>query len=299
IALLCSAYLSKAMKFLTHSGKQRRQLSGLTLVEMMVASTLLLVILLGLMMMFNQTQRAFRTGLRNNDVMETGRAAMEIITRDVEQMVAAHRADATNAQVQLHSSVQPLRYTPPGGVEQAHFLQTFFFLQHNGNWEAKGYRVLASSIHTNGLHHTNGIIVGTLYSFSTNSAELDVHQFLRTFHGPTLTMVTNGTMRRLADGVVHFMVTMYDKNGNPFTTNNPPEVNVDSPFNGLLRVNLARGLTPTMVDLELGILEPQALEQLRPMIADGNEAAIRRYLTNNAGKVHIFRRQIPIRTAVR
>ncbi|MBA4148567.1 MAG: hypothetical protein H0X66_10675 [Verrucomicrobia bacterium] len=275
----------------------------MTLIEMLVASTLLLLILLSLMLMFNQTQRAFRTGLGQNDIMETGRAAMDFIARDVEQMAAAYRWDITNAQVQLHSKVDPVIYTPPGGEDQTLFLQTFFFLRNQRDWEAMGYRVLNSSVHTDGLDVTNNIIVGALYSFRTNSSNLS-SQHMRTFHGPTLTMVTSGTMRRLADGVVHFKVTMYDKNGRPFTNDMPPEVYLNDLFKGLHRMNLSGASVPASIDLELGILDPRALDQLRPLIADSllpgrNEDAIRRFLTNNAGKIHIFRRQIPIRTAVR
>src|SRR5690606_12671953 len=99
----------------------------------------------------------------------------------------------------------------------------------------------------------------------------------------------DGTMRRLADGVVHLRVTLYDQNGHQFTNDIPPEVWVDDPFNGLRRINLSGSKLPASVDVELGILEPQAMDRLRPLIVDGNDAAIRNFLINNAGKIHIFR----------
>ena len=58
---------------------------ALTLLEMMVAMSLLLIIVLGLYAMFDQTQRAFRSGLTQTDVLESQRAAMDIMARDLEQ----------------------------------------------------------------------------------------------------------------------------------------------------------------------------------------------------------------------
>ena len=52
---------------------RNRKTSGFTLVEIMVVMILLSVIVLGLMAMFNQTQRAFRAGMAQTDQMEGGR----------------------------------------------------------------------------------------------------------------------------------------------------------------------------------------------------------------------------------
>jgi hypothetical protein len=49
------------------------------------------------------------------------------------------------------------------------------------------------------------------------------------------------------------------------------------------------------VEIELGILETQALERYRSLLVPGSAAAATTYLTNHPGFVHIFRQRIPIR----
>ena len=58
---------------------------ALTLLEMMVAMSLLLVIVVGLYAMFDQTQRAFRGSLTQSDVLEAQRASMYIMSLELEQ----------------------------------------------------------------------------------------------------------------------------------------------------------------------------------------------------------------------
>src|SRR5690348_10204498 len=64
------------------SDPHRKYQRGLTLIEILVSSALLLVITLGLTAMFNQTQRAFRMGMESVDVYEGTRAATEMMGRD-------------------------------------------------------------------------------------------------------------------------------------------------------------------------------------------------------------------------
>jgi hypothetical protein len=51
---------------------------------------------------------------------------------------------------------------------------------------------------------------------------------------------------------------------------------------------------PTYVEIELGLLEPQAWDRLK---AIGNDDVRRQYLMKNSGRVHLFRKRIPIRRA--
>lgn len=51
---------------------------------------------------------------------------------------------------------------------------------------------------------------------------------------------------------------------------------------------------PTYVEIELGLLEPQAWDKLK---AIGNDDVRRQYLLKNSGRVHLFRKRIPIRRA--
>src|SRR5260370_29875183 len=54
-----------------------------SLVEILVTMALLSVIVLGLLAMFHQTQRAFTQSLMQVDVLEAGRAATDVMTREV------------------------------------------------------------------------------------------------------------------------------------------------------------------------------------------------------------------------
>lgn len=51
---------------------------------------------------------------------------------------------------------------------------------------------------------------------------------------------------------------------------------------------------PSYVEIELGLLEPQAWEKIK---AIGNSDVRRQYLQKNSGRVHLFRKRIPIRMA--
>jgi hypothetical protein len=51
---------------------------------------------------------------------------------------------------------------------------------------------------------------------------------------------------------------------------------------------------PAYVDLELGILETKVLERFRSMENSPNVA--REYLQKQAGRVHLFRRRVPVRS---
>jgi hypothetical protein len=53
---------------------------------------------------------------------------------------------------------------------------------------------------------------------------------------------------------------------------------------------------PAYVDLELAMLEPDALKQFNLMLQDQNPAATN-YLSRQINKVHLYRERIPIRTA--
>lgn len=65
---------------------RERAIGGLSLIELLIVMALLSFIVLGLMAVFDQTQRAFKTGMAQVDVLEGGRAAMDRITREVQEI---------------------------------------------------------------------------------------------------------------------------------------------------------------------------------------------------------------------
>ena len=70
-----------------------------SLIEIMVAVSLLSFIIVGLLAMFFQVQRVFRAGTAQADIMEGGRATMNLIVRDLQEMTASGVDLVTNCLV--------------------------------------------------------------------------------------------------------------------------------------------------------------------------------------------------------
>src|SRR5258706_11489752 len=114
-----------------------------TLVEIMIVMTLLTVIILGLMAMFNQVQRAFRAGMTQADVLEAGGMAMNKIVRELQEVTPGYRA-AVNFQGTLPPNApgpQPLPAMNPANPSwRTNVLQEMFFLtRENQRWIGIGY----------------------------------------------------------------------------------------------------------------------------------------------------------------
>ena len=284
-----------------------------SLIEIMVAVTLMSVIVIGLMAMFGETQRAFRMGLTQTDVMESGRAAMEMMAREVEQ------AEATDAQSAMNFSVRPNPYyyapaalspyalpqvLPGANQPRVNILQDLMFLTRKGQeWKAIGYAVVYTDF------------VGTLYRYelSTNAVapgwEFVANVSYGTFFGPN---PTNANPRRVMDGVVDLRVRTYDNLGRlispnyDYVTNNPAYPPL--PFLDPNRVQsfwdnrtvddigvmFFSNALPAYVEIELGILESKTAERARA-IGESSLQAQYNFLTNKAGNVQVFRQRIPIR----
>jgi hypothetical protein len=286
-------------QFAQGNGRSER---AMTLVEMLVASSLLLVIVLGLLAMFNQTQRAFRTNMRQSDVFEGVRAALDLIARDFEQMAKAEAGADANLYATLPTAFEIVNVAGTGPLRY-NYLQDIFFLTHDTNWAGIGYEILDPN---NPLLAAD--LVGALYRFSTNSPLLGSNDLVRTFlisTGNPVPFIRAASLSPIIDGVVHFQAQFYDANGNPLsrnpwsqrmqmTTNNVPGIVVS---NALTEVYFFGDALPAYVELEIGILEPQILAQYRSIPTGGNAA--KSYLQRQAGKIHIFRQHIPIRAARR
>ncbi len=281
----------------TTLSKKIRAQSGLTLIEMMVATTLLVVIMLGLTAMFNQVQRAFRGGLKQVDVFEGGRAIMDLVARDVEQLTASKDTNNWSLYAGMQADTYLTSLNPAGTAPfRTNVLDELFLLNYASDWSAIGYRVLNPQDPDN----FNNLKFGTLYRFSTNFVgfPFTTNFYFNFFNSANAGfLITNGYLSRVADGVVHFKVTFYDAAG--FATTNgtkgvsfiDPQPSVDLPNEW--QIAYSGDALPSMVEIELGVLEPQTLEQARSM-ADPTS-----YLQKQAGKIHIFKQQIPIRNAPR
>src|SRR6185503_11455848 len=100
-----------------------------SLVEVMVAVGLLAVIIVGLLAMFYQTQRAFRAGMTQVDVLEAGRATMEMIARDFQQASYSTEVVVTNLEIMPAAQYSPVPMELPGGASVNLMIQDVSFVR--------------------------------------------------------------------------------------------------------------------------------------------------------------------------
>jgi hypothetical protein len=335
--------------------------NAFTLVEILVTIGLLSVIILGLMAMFNQTQRVFRTGLAQSDYLESGRATMESLSREIELATPSGLPPyynsagvayyyPTNFYVEESGLfVNPILEGLPGtnAIAQlrTNYIQDIFFLsQVNQDWYGIGYAVLPSATNTTGVPAG----VGTLYrysseipkeytltnhtSYTSNIADLSV-----AFRQAVL-MASNSlwaglpvtNLSRIADGVAHLHVRAFATNGYPLVgydvVQSQPSFYVSTISNhnayfhtshftnfwscvswagaGVIQDSrfpdsvygcyFWSNAVPSSVEVELGMLEPQALRRYQAL---GDANLQQQYLSNHTAQVHLFRQRIPIRAA--
>lgn len=281
--------------------------AGLTILEMLVSTALLTVIVLGLTAMLIQTQNAFKTGTKQNTSTDAGRAIIDMIASDLAQMTDPH---FTNVYNPFTNNPTSFYYYPTnlawsavpaydmvqyqnGVVFRTNQLQDIFILlQTNNTWYGIGYSV--SNWFTNA---TGGAIpgVGTLYRYTTNmNGPLTNNNAL--YANFLFSLANNfSNFHRVADGVVDLKINPYDATGNP-----DPLFYGYGPFSYPTVITNYGGLTyrtnylPHSVDVEVGILEPEAFEHARALYQSAATTAASNYLANAAGQVEIFRQHIVI-----
>jgi hypothetical protein len=260
----------------------------------MVVVALLSIIVIGLMAMFGQTQRAFRTSMTQTDVLASGRAHTEMMGREIAQIAPAY-SDAVNFYAEIPvPPYQPLEQPLPGGtvingkpLTRTNLIEELFFLtRENQDWIGIGYRV-----------DTPADGVGTLYRFS-RTARVGFQDPALLYTAFRNTATTN--MSRIMDGVVHLKVRAYTTNGNwitPFSTDVPNWIKQNVQVSSAVRDEIGlyaftNSAVPATVEIELGILEDRPLARLRAL-PDANTRT--EYLKNQVGRTHLFSQRIPIR----
>lgn len=262
---------------------------------MLVATTCLVIIVLGLTAMFLQTQKAFRGGHTQRDVMEGGRTVVDMLARDFQQMADAKNVNITNFFYGIRSG--NLIQGDAQGDIRTNKLSDAFVLQHiNNTWYGVGYAV--SNVVGGGIS-SGTPIVGTLYRYVYQTNDVPTANPCGIFLNEAVNFGTN--FQRIIDGVVDFRLRAFDQNGVEILTNcDPNAVVLAMPdpitnhwcsYGGLTNNSL-----PNSVELELGILEPDVVEQVRAI--GTNVPAELAFLTNRMGAVHVFRQQIPVRAAL-
>lgn len=254
----------------------RSKRRGFSLLEMLVAVSILVVIIYALYQMFNQTQRAFRGGVTQVDVMEAGRAAMAIIAQELQQSAATGVGDATNFYKRLNPQgfVTSLGQSLPDGTLVTNEMEEFYFLTHpNGRtWQGHGF-----FLDTNMLPAPTAVWgPGTLYRLKVDGVVPATDMLGRVVNNAGA--ANTGTCFPVCEGVIHFKIRPLSADGLEIT-------------NSIVGDNL-----PHYVDIELGILDPPMLALVRTI---PTQAAYTNFLLNRSGNIHVFKQTIPIRTASR
>jgi prepilin-type N-terminal cleavage/methylation domain-containing protein len=292
-------------------------LAGFSLLEVMLAVAIMGVIVASLYAVFNQTQRALRSNVDQVDVLEGGRATMELIMRELADMSASGYVGEMN----FSAGIPPLLSESGGAVaktirryyavsresdypkdlagfrpsyqglsmqqNRTNLLQEAYWFRRVGNvHQGKSLRV---------INARNGI--GTLARYEFAITNPPRHR-LDLFSNVALAAATN--YAQMLDGVIHLRFTTYDQNGfpilpAPWNTNiywgidrtNEPAAPTET------RVQFLSNALPAFVEVELGVIEPTALTRFRAFPAES--AFARDFLSNRVGQVHLFRQRVPIR----
>ena len=261
-----------------------RTRSAFTLIELMVVTVLLAVIIIGLVAMFAQTQKAWRTSMTQVDVLESGRAVTELLTRDLEQITPSYLIDGVNFYAQIPNVpplVQPITGNPNVAGRINVMEEMFFVARENQTWKGFGYRV---SDPGNGM--------GSLYRFATNFGfGRDPAALFRSYNNTPLS-----GMSRIVDGVVHFKVRTFDFTNGWQTADYRPFIwCVEMSSQVPTEVGLyfySNNIVPAFVELELGVLEERSRERALAIPAG---IARSNYLAQQSSKVHLFRIRVPVR----
>ena len=302
---------------------------GFSMVELLVAMTLLSLIVLALMAVFNSTQRAFRASVTQTSILEGGRAAVDMITTDLRGMVPSDGVsnyvyNAGNGTYGLgavnffavtnncqylpnlpylgYMPYEPLSQSLPGtSVQRNNQLEYFFILgRENTKWTGVGYVVNSGSsspLYPLYRYYSEMNISGNPYTLLTN--------FLGTIYYAHWT-----NMSHVVDGVVHMTVDAYDANGYQMTntyqfhgTLQTVNRNICFTFPPLSlgsQVGFAfyTNAVPAAVELQLGLLEDRTLQRAESLgisgVAPNNNAAQWSYLQNQSGHVQLFRQRVTI-----
>ncbi len=319
----CNTFNFSACGRTKPSSVQPGDKAAFTLVEILIAVTLMSVIVLGLMAMFTQTQRAFRLGMNQTDVLESGRIAMDLIVREIEQTAPSGKLAVTTPGlpsvprttpgflVQFMSADNSGRQTLPGNAIRTNWMSDLFFVtRENQTWKGIGYFV-----RTNAQVAESYGMVGTLYRFETNYPA-SWHQANTNWLLSGFNLARSGStnVSKVLEGVIHFSVRAYDENGIliappydlPGEFPNVYEWKTNAFGRAIIRADFPRSFIPSsvnqyfffeeavpaFVELEIGILENQTYERYKGIL---NPQLKQNFYTEHAGNVHLFRQRIPIR----
>ena len=237
---------------------RRTSACGTTLTELMVAMGVLLIMFLVMSTLVSGIQKMFRGGRGQADVLENGRAAMDMIVRDVEQMAASNAA--------FDNFIASAGTVRTAGTNSLYQGNEFFCTTYDTNWYATAYGFYDRAGAFSNLANN---VTGKLYRWRASA--VTPANFWTAYTG-----LTSANYSPVVDGVVHFRVQ-------PIA-------------GGVLAAPTVRFISnslPTHVEIELGVVESRFAENLsgRPL---AEQTAL---LTANLNKIYLFRQLVPIKNA--
>lgn len=267
----------------SHSGS-RRLATGMTLLELMVAVSVLTFIIYGLYSMFDRTQKAFLSSVKEVDQQDAGRAILMMMNRDLEQI------QPSNITNRLNLYIAPIKVNNlyingfnqkamNGNTVFTNSIQEFFFLTHTSYWNGVAYLMQPMSTNAGDMMLFTNLGIGALYRYSTNVNDY-YHNYTNLF-----TVYTNSSAadsQRVADGVLHLELRPYDQNG----------VYIDPSI-----TQFTNNVLPHYLELEVAMLESKILLQARSISDPVVQRNFLQETTNRPSAVHVYRSRITVPTA--
>lgn len=283
--------------------------SAFSLVEVLLTVTLLSLIILALMNVFSSTQQAFRASVTQTDVLEGGRAAMQMIADDLRSLTpsglppSGSSSNLVGANIYApvnffsvandnYNSYSPLTQSLPASSGLRVNLLNYFFVlgRENNKWIGVGYIV----------DNTN---TSTLYPLYRFYAETNATASPLTLYYAFSTAISNRqwtNMSHIMNGVVHLVVRPQDPRGHWINNNfiaytNAANASFFVPAYGETQLYMFSNTVPASVELQLGIIEDRTLQRAESLPTFNSQS---NYLSQQAGHVHIFRQLVTIPNVV-
>lgn len=285
-----------------------------SVIELLVAVSVLTLIVLVLFKLFDQTQKALRKNVTQTDVLESGRAVLDTLVREFAEITPAPVgaiplqfsgvSSGTYYQTNLYVHAGP--FTPlsqslfSDNTGRTNYLQEVFYLTRLGrDWTGVGLQVIPLRLSNGGKDSG----VGTLYRWENTIREealSGTNNLSRAFRLtiPTPVYPSEPTnFFKVTEGITHFRVTPCDRLGREMTyrwaqTNAYTNAYILRDRDFETASAFVADALPSFLDLEIGILESKTLEEFKS-IPDPVRA--RKFLQDRASKVHLLRQRIPVR----
>jgi Tfp pilus assembly protein PilV len=197
---------------INHPIRRRLRQQALTLLELMVAMSVLTFIIFGLYSMFDRTQKAFLETTTQKDVLEGGRNFMDMMVRDLEQMHAANIAGRANLYIRYTGPTNGFRQNSMTGSNLfTNVVQDIFFLTKTSEWTGIAYYMGQTSTNAGDEMLFTNLGVGTLRRFTYTTNDY-YHRSVDLFSIYTNSTANDAQM--VSDGVIHLSLRAYDQYGN-------------------------------------------------------------------------------------